>query len=902
MLPPLFEMSDAAQDSEPTRAWLRPAGFSLACALGTFLVSANDGQIRHGALYGIVLLLGAIFGFLSATGLLTPASDAVPLSQTTWFPLADEPAWAAPKNTVPIAVILLLGLGFFFGPHGLPLAIAIALAVLLVSALRRPALFVFVAASALYLPMLGAYGLWDPWETHYGEVTREILSRDDWISLWWAQDKWFWSKPILIFWAEALTWSASGLGFRPDENPQHVEWVLRLPIYGMSMLGLMSVYGAVARIWTRRAGVLAALVLATTPYYSMLTHQAITDMPFVSNMTVAMMLLTLGLVEDPERKAGSIRIGRYALSAQHVVIALVLLVGLPQVFYLASRNITFIHGLFAWHRDSFMFGSGYNADVPGNFGIHDEVPAVRAIVLEPLGQALGWSLGLGAIVWQLRKEARLQQLYMFAFYVFCALAFMAKGIPGFALPGLVAFLCLAAMRRFDLLWTGKLRVSVGMLIVTVLGMPWFIAMYVRHGEAFPDRILIHDHINRLTTGVHGDNGTIEYFICQLGYGLFPWIALLPAALGSWLLDPEAGETSDQARAQRNALYTMGLWFAVAFTLFSAMTTKFHHYIFPAVPPTAVLIGLLVDRMLPRAQLRLNRLTLSGCVAAFVAPLLLVLGVAGLRGNVRGILPSGLPTAQSGTWAVQHGWPVAVCIALIAAGALLFAWNVRLWNRVEAGANEAPTGRYTHAAMSVALLGGAVLAAFVGRDLSWRAGDPPGDERLIHLFVYNYGRPWPEQFDYRAILGGFALVAVALLVVSALRTLRKAAILSLLGLSLALTLFSLDVYMIDLAPHWGQAELVHRYYQQRKSAKEPLVAWQMNWKGENFYTGNRVAVFVDLDNKKVEDWMKQNKGTRAFFLLEHSRLERFKQMLAPRAVKPLTTVRDCNKFILVSAQL
>ena len=60
--------------------------------------------------------------------------------------------------------------------------------------------------------MLGAYGLWDPWETHYGEVAREILSRDDWITLWWAQDEWFWSKPILIFWTEALTWSALGRG------------------------------------------------------------------------------------------------------------------------------------------------------------------------------------------------------------------------------------------------------------------------------------------------------------------------------------------------------------------------------------------------------------------------------------------------------------------------------------------------------------------------------------------------------------------------------------------------------------------------------------------------------------------------------------------------------------------
>src|SRR6185312_9736058 len=101
--------------------------------------------------------------------------------------------------------------------------------------------------------------------------------------------------------------------------------------------------------------------------------------------------------------------------------------------------------------------------------------------------------------------------------------------------------------------------------------------YVRHGRGFTDRILIHDHINRLTSGVHGDNGTIQYFIWQLGYGMFPWVALIPVALALWLGARERGR-------QRDALHVLGLWFAVSFTLFSAMTTKFHHYILPAVPP------------------------------------------------------------------------------------------------------------------------------------------------------------------------------------------------------------------------------------------------------------------------------------------------------------------------------
>jgi hypothetical protein len=109
-------------------------------------------------------------------------------------------------------------------------------------------------------------------------------------------------------------------------------------------------------------------------------------------------------------------------------------------------------------------------------------------------------------------------------------------------------------------------------------------------------------------------------------------------------------------------------------------------------------------------------------------------------------------------------------------------------------------------------------------------------------------------------------------------------------------------MVDLTPHWSQAGLIDRYYRERKNGEEPLVAWQMNWKGENFYTGNRVHAFQELDNKALMEWVGKNKGRKTYFLLEHSRLERFKRLLAPREVETLTTPRDCNKFLLARTTL
>ena len=138
--------------------------------------------------------------------------------------------------------------------------------------------------------------------------------------------------------------------------------------------------------------------------------------------------------------------------------------------------------------------------------------------------------------------------------------------------------------------------------------------------------------------------------------------------------------------------------------------------------------------------------------------------------------------------------------------------------------------------------------------------------------------------------------------AAIRRLRAVATLGVVGLSVLFALFCLDVYMLDLSPHWSQRDLVRRYYRERKGPQDPLVAWQMNWKGENLYSGNRVAVFADLKNKEISDWIEKNKGKTAYVLLEHHRLSRFKGLVGDRPVTSLTTERDNNKFLLVRVVL
>src|SRR3954464_698330 len=150
-------------------------------------------------------------------------------------------------------------------------------------------LAIVLVGLALYLPCAGSYGLWDPWETHYGEVARQMTSRGDYISLWWPGSPLdtdvFWSKPVLTFWLMSIAMKIAGLGAAHAPSGQMAlssaaEWALRVPFCLMALPALAGVYLLTSRFVSRRAGVIAAVALATFPMFSLVARQAMTDMAF----------------------------------------------------------------------------------------------------------------------------------------------------------------------------------------------------------------------------------------------------------------------------------------------------------------------------------------------------------------------------------------------------------------------------------------------------------------------------------------------------------------------------------------------------------------------------------------------------------------------------------------------
>jgi len=113
-------------------------------------------------------------------------------------------------------------------------------------------------------------------------------------------------------------------------------------------------------------------------------------------------------------------------------------------------------------------------------------------------------------------------------------------------------------------------------------------------------------------------------------------------------------------------------------------------------------------------------------------------------------------------------------------------------------------------------------------------------------------------------------------------------------------WGLDVYLYKCAPHWGQRETILAYYADRTDPNQPFVAYQMNWKGENFYTSNKVPAFVSSGEsfKKWVDDQKSRGIKRIYFTSEQGRLGSLKRELGdPPKFERLTDEKLNNKFFL-----
>ncbi len=833
---------------------------------------------------------------------------------------------------------------------------------LAVPATARVLLVMSALASAVFIPYLGAVGLWDPWETHYGEVARMMLVRRDYVFPWW-ENAYFFSKPPLTMWLQALGMQMVGALDGTSELGRYTEWGMRLPFAVLSVAAVALLSLAVSRVVSMRAGLATGFVLVTMPLYYLLTRQTVTDTPFVTTMVCAMACALIGQLDETTKHRTAWWYGFYVFLGLSVL-AKGLLGALPAAFLLLYAILSVI----PWSWDAWR-------------------------------DHLYWLVKSG-----FRKEVREGQ----------------KPMP--------------------VLWGQmfRMRLGTGFIVFCLVAVPWYLTLSLfegvdDEGKGFFYRFFIHDHLNRLTAGVHTTTpgGSFIYFIEQGGYAIFPWVALLPGAFAV----VSRLKLRSASKADHLALISV-LWVAFSFWLLASSATKFHHYVFPILPGLAILIGLFIDRLWREGSSEHAVSLLFGLVLFILVgkdlaetpknftdlfvynydrpypsevvtkPITMFLARPLWLGDLVTMLLMGLglflsidafflkkdkekakageaaqaaqapasSTASAETVAsatpaapVDSAAPAAPAAAATAAAPAVPADSAAAPTPAaeataaapavpaDSAAAATPAAAATAAAPAVpgkaledrsavrmwtvltVLVGGAMLAAMaasgkvsalgligaallvVGAFTTWQAWRSKPGERAwgfamaaiwlvtgAVLAGVGFSKPVGTDALLRAMMDpisvrkamGFVFAVVGTLsVVAALRRERVMLFSVFWTFAICFACWFNWNHWVDLSHHWTQRDLFWRYWRQHNPG-EPIAAFQMNWRGETFYSRNQVEQFRTGDaNVRIRHFVAP--PGREWVLVEHGRLPTLTSAVGTDK-KVNVVARDINnKFALVT---
>ena len=159
--------------------------------------------------------------------------------------------------------------------------------------LRKSALLPAILAAAVlpYVVGLQSSTLWDANEAYYAETPREMIESGDYINPSFNDQPRF-NKPVLSYWAVAASYHVFGVSERSE----------RLPIAASALVLMAAAYGLGRVAWSREAGLLSALVLATTPRVLMLSRRIIIDMWVTMFMGLTLLCFVLAEARPDHRR------------------------------------------------------------------------------------------------------------------------------------------------------------------------------------------------------------------------------------------------------------------------------------------------------------------------------------------------------------------------------------------------------------------------------------------------------------------------------------------------------------------------------------------------------------------------------------------------------------------------
>ena len=182
------------------------------------------------------------------------------------------------------------------------------------------------------------------------------------------------------------------------------------------------------------------------------------------------------------------------------------------------------------------------------------------------------------------KNRKRQVAYMVIFWTSFGLGNLAKGPAPIPLVLVPLFFYVATFRQWKKL--PKLLPVIGVIIFLAITLPWPLAIGHRVNW---DLVVWKEHFfDRFFGKFASGNYPFYFYIPFIFLFIAPWLAFVPAALVSpfykiW------------GKKQKTMLF-LWLWFVADLVFLTISGGKRKHYVIPAIPPLAILIGIIMEDM------------------------------------------------------------------------------------------------------------------------------------------------------------------------------------------------------------------------------------------------------------------------------------------------------------------
>ncbi|PLZ53867.1 ArnT family glycosyltransferase [Fischerella thermalis] len=193
----------------------------------------------------------------------------------------------------------------------------------------------------------------------------------------------------------------------------------------------------------------------------------------------------------------------------------------------------------------------------------------------------------------------LPKKWYLACYILIAGAILTKGPVGIVLPGLIISAFLLYLGKFREVMR-EMRLLLGMLIILVLSLPWYVLVTWRNGWNYINSFFGYHNIERFTEVVNGHTAPWYFYFLVVLLGFAPYSVYLPlsmARLKFW----QRNYWCSQERSQQLGLFAF-FWFVSIFGFFTIAVTKLPSYVLPLMPAAAILVGLLWSDLLKEHRL------------------------------------------------------------------------------------------------------------------------------------------------------------------------------------------------------------------------------------------------------------------------------------------------------------